>query len=49
MASFWTRRMMGAAIVFAAFSTCVPVFAQTGGLAGKCTGDGGKPLAGYTL
>ncbi len=49
MASFWTRRMMGAAIVFATFFTCIPAFAQTGGLTGKCTGDGGKPLAGYTL
>ena len=24
-------------------------FAQTGGLTGKCTGQGGAPLAGYTL
>jgi tetratricopeptide (TPR) repeat protein len=40
---------MGVAIVFAALTYCMPVFAQTGGLTGKCTGDGGKPLAGYTL
>ena len=49
MASFWTRRMMGVAIVFATFLTCIPAFAQTGGLTGKCTGQGGAPLAGYTL
>ena len=49
MASFWTRRVMGVAIVFATFFTCIPVFAQTGGLSGKCTEQGGKPLAGYTL
>jgi tetratricopeptide (TPR) repeat protein len=49
MASFWTRRLMGVAIVFATFCSCIPVFAQTGGLAGKCTGQGGTPLAGYTL
>jgi len=40
---------MGVAIVFATFLTCIPVFAQTGGLEGKCTGQGGTPLAGYTL
>ena len=49
MASFWTRRVMGVAIVFAAFLTCIPAFAQTGGLTGKCTGQGGAPLAGYTI
>ena len=38
MASFWTRRVMGVAIVFATFLTCIPAFAQTGGLTGKCTG-----------
>ena len=30
---------MGVAIVFAAFLTCIPAFAQTGGLTGKCTGQ----------
>jgi tetratricopeptide (TPR) repeat protein len=49
MASFWTRRALGVAIVFITFFTCAPVFAQTGGLTGKCTGKGGVPLAGYWL
>jgi tetratricopeptide (TPR) repeat protein len=40
---------MGVAIVFATFLTCIPAFAQTGGVTGKCTGQGGTPLAGYTL
>ncbi|MGO8786792.1 MAG: tetratricopeptide repeat protein [Terriglobia bacterium] len=49
MASFGTRRILGVAIFFATFLTCSSVFAQTGGLTGKCTGPGGVPLAGYTL
>lgn len=49
MVSFWTRRMIGVAIVFAAFLTCIPASAQTGGLSGKCVGPGGTPLAGYTI
>jgi tetratricopeptide (TPR) repeat protein len=40
---------VGAAIVFATFLTCAPAFAQTGGLTGKCTGEEGKALAGYTV
>ncbi len=43
MASSWTRRMMGVAIVFATFLTCIPAFAQTGGLTGKCTGTEARP------
>ncbi len=49
MASSWTRRLMGVAIVFATFLTCSSAFAQTGGATGKCIGDGGAPLAGYTI
>ena len=49
MSSSWTRRVMGVAIVFATFLTCIPAFAQTGGLTGKCIGQGGAPLAGYTI
>ena len=49
MASSWTRRLMGVAIVFATFLTCIPALAQTGGLTGKCTGEGGVALAGYTV
>jgi tetratricopeptide (TPR) repeat protein len=40
---------MGVVIILAAFLTCVPVFAQTGGLTGKCTGVDGTPLVGYTI
>ncbi len=49
MSSSWTRRVMGVAIVFATFLTCIPASAQTGGLTGKCIGQGGAPLAGYTI
>jgi tetratricopeptide (TPR) repeat protein len=41
--------MMGIAIVFAVLLTCASAFAQTGGLTGRATGEGGKPLAGYTI
>ena len=34
---------------FAAFAFSVSAFAQTGGVAGKCIGEDGKPLAGYTV
>jgi Tfp pilus assembly protein PilF len=37
------------AVVLAIFSTCIPSFAQTGGVTGKCTGEGGKPLAQYVV
>ena len=50
MASFWTRRVMGVAIVFAAFLTC------TSGLRAdrRCaresvSGQEASPLAGYTI
>jgi len=49
MSSFWTRRVIGVAVIFAAFLSCVPVLAQTGGLTGKCTAEDGTPLAGYTI
>jgi len=40
---------MGVAIVFATILSCIPAFAQTGGLTGKCTGKGNVPLAGYQV
>jgi tetratricopeptide (TPR) repeat protein len=40
---------MGVAIVFATLLICIPAFGQTGGLKGKCIGQGGTPLAGYML
>jgi tetratricopeptide (TPR) repeat protein len=49
MGSSWKRKVAGVAIVFAALLTCVPAFAQTGGLTGKCLGQGGAPLAGYMV
>ena len=49
MSSSWTRRVMGVAIAFATFFVCLPAFAQTGGLTGKCTGQDGKPLVGYVI
>jgi len=49
MSSLRTRRVMAVAVICAAFLTCAPVFAQTGGLTGKCTGQDGAPLAGYTI
>lgn len=49
MMIIWGRRTLGAGMVFAALISCVPVFAQTGGLTGKCIGPNGQPLAGYTL
>jgi len=49
MASSWTRRLTGGMILLAAFAIAVSAFAQTGGVTGKCTGEDGKPLAGYTI
>lgn len=45
----WARRLAEAAVVFAAFAFTISAFAQTGGLTGKCTGEDGKPLVGYTI
>ena len=49
MASLRARRLIGALVIGAALLTCVPVFAQTGGVTGKCTGKDGAVLAGYTI
>ena len=49
MYSSLTRRLIGVAVVFAALAFTVSAFAQYGGLAGKCTGEDGKPLVGYTV
>ena len=49
MASSWTRRLTGVAIVLAAFLSCTSAFAQTGGLTGKALTTGNAPLAGYTI
>jgi tetratricopeptide (TPR) repeat protein len=40
---------MGLAVALAALVFTVSAFAQTGGLTGKCTGEDGKPLVGYTI
>jgi tetratricopeptide (TPR) repeat protein len=49
MYSSLTRRLVGLAVVVAAFAFTVSTFAQTGGATGKCTGEDGKPLVGYTI
>jgi tetratricopeptide (TPR) repeat protein len=49
MSSSLTRRLTGEVVLLAAFAFTVSAFAQTGGLTGKCTGEDGKPLAGYTI
>jgi len=49
MHSSWKRKVTGVAIVFSTFLICTPAFAQTGGVTGKCTGQGGAPLAGYMI
>jgi tetratricopeptide (TPR) repeat protein len=36
-------------VLLAAFAFAVSAFAQTGGVTGKCTGEDGQPLAGYTI
>ena len=49
MSSSLTRRLTGVVVLLAAFAFTVSAFAQTGGLTGKCTGEDGQPLAGYTI
>jgi tetratricopeptide (TPR) repeat protein len=49
MYSSLTRRLTGVVVLLAAFAFSVSAFAQTGGLTGKCTGEDGNPLAGYTI
>jgi tetratricopeptide (TPR) repeat protein len=44
-----TRRLIGLAVVLAPLAFTVSTYAQTGGLTGKCTGEDGKPLVGYTI
>jgi tetratricopeptide (TPR) repeat protein len=43
------RRIAGVVVVFAAFAFTISAYAQTGGLTGKCTGEDGSPLVGYTI
>ena len=49
MYSSLRRRLIGVAVAFAALAFTVSGFAQTGGVTGKCTGEDGKPLVGYTI
>jgi len=49
MASSLTRKLIGWTVVLAALAFAAPTFAQTGGATGKCIGEDGKPLAGYTI
>jgi len=43
------RRLFAMAGALAAMAIAVSAFAQTGGLTGKCLGEDGKPLVGYTV
>src|SRR5271157_1130723 len=49
MSSSLTRRLTEVAVLLAAFAFTVSAFAQTGGVTGKCTGEDGQPLVGYTI
>lgn len=49
MSLSWTRRLVGLVVVSAALFAAVPAFAQLGGVEGKCTGQDGKLLVGYTV
>src|SRR5271157_4090909 len=49
MSSSLTRRLTGVVALLASSAFALSAFAQTGGLTGKCTGEDGKPLAGYTI
>jgi tetratricopeptide (TPR) repeat protein len=49
MYSSLTRRLTGLAVFLAALAFTVSTFAQTGGVTGKCIGEDGKPLGGYTI
>ena len=49
MFSSWKRRLFAMAGALAAMAIAVSAFAQTGGLTGKCIGEDGKPLVGYTV
>jgi len=49
MSNSWTRRLTGVMVFFSAFVLAVSALAQTGGVTGKCIGEDGQPLAGYTI
>jgi len=49
MSSSLMRKLTGGMVLLAAFAFTVSAWAQTGGVTGKCTGEDGKPLAGYTI
>ena len=49
MLSSWRRRLFATTGTLAAMAIAVSAFAQTGGLTGKCLGEDGKPLVGYTI
>lgn len=49
MYSSLVRKLVVVAAGMAALVFAVSALAQTGGIEGKCTGEDGKPLAGYTI
>jgi len=49
MSSLKAGKLLGTVVIFAMGLACSRVFAQTGGLTGKCVGEDGAPLVGYTI
>ena len=51
MSSLFTRRLLGVAAVLAAWTVAVSALAQSnmGEIEGRCKGEDGKPLAGWTI
>ena len=49
MSSSFMRKLTGVVVLLAAFAFAVSAWAQTGGVTGKCMGEDGKPLVGYTI
>jgi tetratricopeptide (TPR) repeat protein len=49
MSGLWKQKVMGVAIIFTALLICTSAYAQTGGVTGKVTGQGGAPMVGYLV
>lgn len=49
MSRLWKQKAIGVAFIFAALLVCTSAFAQTGGVTGKVTGQGGVAMAGYLI
>jgi tetratricopeptide (TPR) repeat protein len=49
MGSYSSRRCWGLALGLAVLCAAAPLYAQTGGLTGKCSDEKGQPMVGYTI